>query len=189
MSSKIIYRAFALFLVAFFFSSSHLAAQDAPSVADAARQAREQKQASSKPAQVIDNDTLAPAPSAPTTPTKESGPTSAPAAPENGPTPPAADKPAADSKEEAEKKVKIDALKQEIADKQRSVNLQQREIALAQETYYSNPDHDRDKTGKEKLDSMQSDLKEQQGQLAELQAKLAELAPQANAKSPEPTKP
>jgi len=188
MSSKIIYRAFALFLVAFFFSSERLAAQDAPSVADAARQAREQKQASSKPAQVIDNDTLAPAPSAPTTPAKDSVSTSAPAAPENG-SAPAADKPAADSKEEGEKKAKIDALKQEIADKQRSVNLQQREIALAQNTYYSNPDHDHDKTGREKLESMQSDLKDQQGQLAELQAKLAELAPQADAKSPEPSKP
>jgi predicted RNase H-like nuclease (RuvC/YqgF family) len=190
MWSNPISRAFPLFLALFFFSSARLAAQDASSVADAARQAREQKQASSKPAHVVDNDSLPPSPVTAPAAAKDSAPTTAQAAAtENGSNAPAADGTAANSQDVAEKKAKIDALKQEIADQQQSVNLHKRELALAQDSYYSNPDHDRDKPGKEKLDSLQSDLSQQQAQLAELQAKLAELAPPADNKTPEPAKP
>ena len=65
MSPKNILRSLALLFAAISFFSIRLAAQDdAPSVADAARQARQQKQDAAKPARVIDNDAIPPSPSA-----------------------------------------------------------------------------------------------------------------------------
>lgn len=198
MLGKIILRSFALLVAALFLSAIHLAAQtqDQTSVADAARRAREQKQAATKPARVIDNDTLNPHSSTPATAPEGASSASAPAQ-ANSPTPPAQDqnvsagaeaKETAESAEDAEKKKsEIDALKKEIADKQQSIQLQQREIALEQDNYYSNPDHDHDTAGKAKLDSLQSDLQEQQDELAALQAKLADLNPQAEPAASQPT--
>lgn len=188
MSGKIILRSLALLVAAISFSAIRLAAQDQPSVADAARRSREQKKDTSKPSQVITNDTLPPNPAA------DSSAPAAPAAPDSAAQAKNASassdkKEAGDSSEDAEKKEKIKALKQEIADKQQSINLLQREIALAQDSFFSNPDHGHDKAGKEKLDSMQSDVKQQQAELAEIQAKLAELGPEPDTKSPETPKP
>jgi len=188
MSAKMILRSLVLLIVGMSCSAIQLAAQDAPSVADAARRSREQKKETTKPAPVVDNDNLPPASAA------DSSAPAAPAAPDSAAqaqnAPASSDKKeGASSSEDEEKKEKIKALKQEIADKQQSINLLQREIALAQDSFYSNPDHDHDKAGKEKLDSMQSDLSQQQAELAELQAKLAELGPPAETKAPEPSQP
>jgi hypothetical protein len=184
MPGKAFLRSLILVIAAASFFSVRLAAQDAPSVAEAARRTREQKQTAAKPARVVTDDTLTPAP-VPSTP--------APPAPANSTAPSdtaaPAGKAAESAEDEAKKKEEIETLKQEIANKQQSVNLLQREISLAQDTFYSNPDHDRDKAGKEKLDSMQSDVKQQQADLAGLQAKLADLAPPAETKSTEPSKP
>jgi predicted RNase H-like nuclease (RuvC/YqgF family) len=183
MPGNTILRSLTLVIAGVSFFSVGLAAQDAPSVAEAARRAREQKQTVAKPARVVTDDTLTPAPSTPasSSPADSTAQSDNPAAP--------ASKPAESAEEEAKKKEEIEALKREIADKQQSVNLLQREIALAQDTFYSSPDHDRDKAGKEKLDAMQSDVKQQRAALAELQAKLADLAPPAETKPAGPSKP
>jgi hypothetical protein len=185
MPAKTILRSLALLLAAFCLFSIRLAAQDdSPSVADAARQARQQKQGATKPAHVIDNDAIPPAPSA----SSSSSDSNAAAPVDNASASPAA-KPGANPADEAKTKQETDALKKEIADKKEKINFQQREIALAQDSYYSNPDHEHDLAGKEKLNSLQSDLARAQAELADLQAKLAATEPPADEKPAEPAKP
>jgi hypothetical protein len=192
MSPKTILRALALLLAAAPFSAVRLAAQDEPSVAEAARRARQQKQAAPKPARVIDNDSLPPARSAPATPAADSSTTeanpstpatpsdsNAPAQPEDASASPT-EKGAADADAAAAKKAKIEALKKQIADKKASVDLQQRAIALAQGSFYSNPDHEHDRDGKAKLASLGADLEQEKAELADLQAQLAELGESAD---------
>jgi hypothetical protein len=185
MSPKIILRSLALLLAAFCLFSFRLAAQDdAPSVADAARRARQQKQDAAKPAHVIDNDAIPPSPSVSSSSASSDSNAAGPA----GNTSAAAAKPA-NPADEAKKKEETEALNKEIADKKEKINLQQREIALAQDSYYSNPDHEHDIAGKDKLNSMQADLTLAQSELADLQAKLAAAEPPADAKPAEPAKP
>jgi uncharacterized coiled-coil protein SlyX len=174
------------------------------SVAEAARKARGQKKTPAKPATVITNDTLKPATPATVqnaTAATESMPgTEATASSEataksdatvaGSSTADEAKKaqPAkAPSEEEiAKKKAKIEALKQEIADRAQEVDVQQRALALANESYYSRPDFSKDPDGKAKLDSMQSDVAQKKDQLAQLKAKLKELAPDADQKPATP---
>ena len=186
MSPKFILRSITLLLAAFSLFSIRLAAQDdAPSVADAARQARQQKQDTAKPVHVIDNDVIPPSPSA----SGSSSDSNAGAAADHTSASPAGAKPEANPADEAKKKEETEALKKEIADKKEKINFQQREIALAQDSYYSNPDHEHDAAGKDKLNSMQADLTQAQSELADLQAKLAAAEPPADEKPAEPAKP
>ena len=164
------------------------------SVAEAARKAREQKKTAAKPSTVITNDTLQPA-----TPATVQNAT---AATERMPGAEATGTPAADatadaaktaqpakgpSEEEiAKKKAEIAALKQEITDMAKEVDVQQRALVLANESFYSRPDFSKDPDGKTKLDTMQSDLAQKKDELAQLKAKLKELAPDADQKPAAP---
>ena len=164
------------------------------SVAEAARKAREQKKTPAKPSTVITNDTLKPA-----TPATVQNAT---AATERMPGAEATGTPAADatadaaktaqtakgpSEEEiAKKKAEIAALKQEITDMAKEVDVQQRALVLANESFYSRPDFSKDPDGKAKLDAMQSDLAQKKDELAQLKAKLKELAPDADQKPAAP---
>jgi len=157
-------------------------------VAEAARKAREQKKASAKPATVITNDTLQPATPATVqnaTAATESMPgTNAASTDTTADAATAAQTAKGPSEDEiAKKKAKIEALKQEIADKAKEADLQQRLLALANEGYYSRPDFSKDPDGKAKLDAMQSDLAQKKDDLAQLKAKLKELAPDADQKA------
>jgi hypothetical protein len=191
MLSRFLLRSFALLLALFAFSAIRLVAQDDTSVADAARRAQQQKQAAAKPAHVIDNDSLPPAPaaeaSAPAPATAPAGANSPAAVP---PADAAADSAGEkkDAAEEERDKKEIDQLKQEIAEKKQKLNLEQRELALDQDTYLSNPSHEQDKAGKEKLDSMQSDIAQAQSEIDELVARLAALGP-ADTSTPAPASP
>ena len=172
------------------------------SVAEAARKAREQKKTAAKPSTVITNNTLKPATPATvqqatavtesvpgTDATATSGATTDATAASGATTgaATAAQPPKGSSEKEiAEKKAKIEALKQDIADKAKEVDLQQRALALANESYYSRPDFSKDPDGKAKLDAMQSDLAQKKDQLSQLKAKLRELAPDADQKPAAP---
>jgi uncharacterized coiled-coil protein SlyX len=162
------------------------------SVADAARKAREQKKAAAKPDKVITNDTLKPSTPAAVqnaTAATESMPGANAAAASDATTDAAADPQATKGPSEdeiAKKKAEIAALKQEVADKAKEVDLQQRTLALANESYYSRPDFSKDPDGKAKLDAMQSDLAQKKDELAKLKAKLKELAPDADQKPAAP---
>jgi hypothetical protein len=168
--------------------------QPEQSVAEAARKAREQKKTAAKPSAVITNDTLQPATPAtvqnataatermPGTTSSADTATDARADAAN------AAQPTKESAEEelAAKKAKIDALKQQIAEKAKEADLQQRALALENESYYSRPDFSKDPDGKAKLDAMQSDLAQKKEELAQLKAKLKELGADSDQKPAAP---
>ena len=166
--------------------------QEEQSVAEAARKAREQKKTAAKPSTVITNDTLKPATPATvqnasaateSMPGTNSTTNSYATADATKATPPAKE---SSEEEIAKKKAKIEALKQQIADKAQEADLQQRALELANESYYSRPDFSKDPGGKAKLDAMQADLAQKRGELAELKAKLKDLAPDADQKPAAP---
>ncbi len=188
MSSKTILRSFAVLFAGFCLSIPLFGQQDdAPSVAEAARRTRQQKQDAAKPAHVIDNDAIPPSSAAststpaPTNATSDANPAKSPDR--------ASPKSEADKTDDDKKKADIEALKQEIADKLAKVNLQQRALTLTQDSFLSNPDHEHDKVGKENLDSMQAGLTQLQAELTELQAKLSTLGAPTDEKTPETPKP
>jgi hypothetical protein len=183
MSPKLMVRVLALLLAACSLYSVRVLAQDDPtSVAEAARRARQQKQDAPKPARVIDNDAIPPSPAASNSPNSANSNASQQASDNSA-------QPAAGSADEAKDKSQVDALKKEIAAKKEQVDFQKRELTLAQDTYYSNPEHERDTAGKQKLDAMQADFNQAQTELSELQAKLAAAGPTGDEKPVESAKP
>jgi hypothetical protein len=172
------------------------------SVAEAARRTREEKKAAAKqPAPVITNDTLKPAPSsdqagnmavpgpaaqpAPgssSAPDQSAAPAGQPASAVNGE---AADQKTKDSSEAA-------AMKLQLAEAQKALDLLQRDLALQQDTYISNPDHARDIAGKAKLDAMLQQIAGSQQTVDALKAQLAALlasTPSGSTTPPPPTPP
>ncbi|MGB8495730.1 MAG: hypothetical protein WCE53_15125 [Candidatus Acidiferrum sp.] len=170
-----------------------LAAQDSQntSVAEAARRSREQKKASAKPAPIITDDTLTPAPTpapgaATNAPTGQESAVTAPgvAAPAGSS---ASDENAPSAADVAEKKKKdVEALKQELAALQGEVDLAQRSLSLDQDAFYSKPDFSNDKDGKAKLAAEQADLRQKQDNLAQLKAKFDALGGVEEPKTPTP---
>jgi hypothetical protein len=178
-----------LLLVAGLVCASGLAAQETqePSVADAARKAREQKGNAAKPAKVITDDTFAPSGTTNTiggtpavgTSANSAGDTSGAAQTQ----PATASAPAASTNDDSsnggtpkggETDTKVAALKEELAKLQNEVDLSQRELTLDNETYYSKPNYAGDKAGKTKLDELAADLKLKQDDVDKVKAKLAE---------------
>jgi hypothetical protein len=163
-----------------------LLAQDNPSdsVAEAARRARAQKKAATKPATVITDDTLKPAPasssSAATSADSAVSPT--PATPSDAGTAAASadaqahpNNPSAEDKEK--KAAEMEALKQQIAAMQSQVDLAQRELTLDSDAYYSKPNYQGDKAGAVKIAAEQANVNQKKDELAALKAKLATLGP------------
>lgn len=186
MSKQTIVRILAFALVAASAASLRLAAQDAPSVAEAARRARQQKQEASKPAKIITNDSI-PAPQ----PAAGTNDSAAPMAPADSNVPAANDgiasseqKKAESPEDDARKKQEIEALRKLIAAKQDEVTTQQGLLALDQNTYYSNPDYVHDTAGQAKIDGEKADLDRMQQEMADLKAKLEGLGVNIPAKPP-----
>ena len=155
-------------------------AQSDQSVADAARRAREQKKAAAKPTAVITNDTLEPqgskASAVPVSPAPGSETNAAVTAPSGGEKPasdsnaPAAAQPAPE--DQAAQQAEIDALKREILEKQKELDLAQRTLNLANDDFYSKPDFSKDTDGKAKLDGMKGEVDQIKDALDQLKAKL-----------------
>jgi uncharacterized coiled-coil protein SlyX len=161
------------------------------SVAEAARRAREKKQAAAKPAKVITNDDLKPA--APETSSPETAAQPAAGSPQQagqeqqgaGP----AAKATSEGKESKEAKAKeLEDLKKQLAAAQSDLDLLQRELALQRDTYYANPDYAHDTDGKAKLDALQIQITDKQQAVEELKTKVAALqelvGPSANGEKP-----
>jgi hypothetical protein len=169
--------------------ATQVAAQDSQdtSVAEAARRAQEQKKSTPKSPKVITNDNLpaAPKPDA-TTP---SGTQTPDAATQSAPAADAAAAPAAgtDAKVgDAAANPEVAALKRQIADQQKEVDLLLRLHALDQDAFLANPDHAKDPQGKAKLDTQQEEIHTKVAELAALKAKLDAIAPGESAKPPVP---
>ena len=191
--------------------TAHGQSQDSQteSIADAARRAREQKKAAAKPSHVVTDDNLKPASIAapeansPATapgqsseaapkPTSESEPRP-PADSSNAPAPDqstAAPAPPPATPEDAQKKAndtaELTALKQQLAEAQKGLDLVQREFALQQDTYYSNPDHDKDIAGKAKLDDMKQQILDKQQVVEGLKTRVSALLESAGNTAPVP---
>jgi hypothetical protein len=172
------------------------------SVADAARRAREQKKASAKqPAPVITDDTLkpsapaaqasnAPAPAAQAADTTSAPDAGAPKAPA-GQSAPAS--PAEDADQKAKASAELAALKKQLAEAQKNLELVQRELGLEQDNVYSKPNYASDAAGKAKLDDLKQQVTDKQQSVGALKTRLAALldsmgsaAPPAPAAPPQP---
>lgn len=190
MYGKIALRALTLTALGLLAASMPLFAQDAPSVAEAAKRARQQKQDSAKPTKVITNDEIpgTPAPA----PAPAPGDTGA-AAPASGQAPAAAPGPAETAKtaaqtadEEAQKKAEIEALTKQVHQMEHDINIQRGAIKLDQDTYYSNPNRPRNDDLKDRIDQEKQSLERMEADLAAVLAKLAELGIPIEAKPPRP---
>jgi len=167
--------------------------QDSQSVAEAARRAREKKKASEKPAKVITNDTLnvnkGDVQSAAAEQLRMPGTPAAPTQPAAG----AADSSAAQSTEKASKEKEIAkelaALKEQIKQAESDLDLAQREQALEQDTYFSNPDYVHDTAGKAKLEALKQQIIDKKQELDKLKARLAELQASQGSSATTPPKP
>jgi hypothetical protein len=69
----------------------------------------------------------------------------------------------------------IARLKDSIADAEKDAELARRELALQQDTFFSNPDHDHDVAGKAKLDALQQQINEKQQEIDRLKTRLAAM--------------
>jgi len=167
--------------------------QDSQSVAEAARRAREKKKASEKPANVITNDTLnvnkGDVQSAAAEQLRMPGTPATPIQPAAG----AADSSAAQSTEKASKEKEIAkelaALKEQIKQAESDLDLAQREQALEQDTYFSNPDYVHDTAGKAKLEALKQQIIDKKQELDKLKAHLAELQASQGSSATTPPKP
>jgi hypothetical protein len=153
-----------------------LRAQDSQtdSVADAARRARAQKKSAAKPATVITDDTLKPAPAAPATNDAASATsTDAGAAQASAAAQAQAAADAQSPEEQEQKKAEMEALKQEVAAKQADLEIAQRQLTLDNDNYYGKPDYQNDRSGAAKIAAEQADVNQKKDELAALKAKLA----------------
>ena len=169
--------AFSVALIATLLPAAAFAqSQDSQSIADAARRAREKKKETAKPAKVLTEDDVKPAaPSA-----SEATPASNAQAPSVSGSPgaqaPAGSSGTADPKDEKTLK-EVAALKEQIKQALSDLVLLQRQLALEQDSYQSNPDYVHDTAGKTKVDGIKQQAGDKQQEVDRLKAHLAELQP------------
>ena len=75
-----------------------------------------------------------------------------------------------------------------IADAEKDAELARRELALQQDTFFSNPDHQHDIAGKAKLDALEQRINAKQQEIDRLKILLAAKESQQK-KKPAPAKP
>jgi len=155
--------------------------QDAQSVAEAARRAREKKKAQTKPVKVITDESLevkkddvqsavAEEPRMPGAPDPHAQPAStAPGA--NATASATATKDSEDEKLKRELAAAKEQLKQALSD----LDLLQREYRLDQDSFYSNPSYASDAAGKQKLDDEKQQISDKREEVERLKAKLTDL--------------
>jgi hypothetical protein len=80
-----------------------------------------------------------------------------------------------DAKDAAEQDRRIARLKEQIADAEKDLDLDKRQLALDQDSYFSNPDHSHDAAGKAKLEDEKQQIDSKQQEIERLKTKLATL--------------
>ena len=167
---------------------------NASSLADAARQSRERAKNATKPSKVISDDDLDPGNLKPgqqgltvdAPPKLETQPPS-PGAVAVGKETPFTPPDAATAVTPADDP-EIKRLKDSIADAEKEAEIARRELALDQDTYYSNPDYAHDTAGKAKLDSLQQEIDAKQQVIDTMKTRLAALQ-ELHHVQPAPAKP
>jgi len=150
--------------------------QSSQSVAEAAARAKEAKKKASGKSKVITEDDLParaaksgePAPAA--NAQAETG--SSPATPAGG-ADTAKEKTRADASGKKGEDPEVTRLKARLAEAEQDLDLTKRETALAQDSYYANPDYARDSAGKAKIDGLQQQVNDKQRAVQELRDRLA----------------
>jgi hypothetical protein len=163
-----------------------VAAQTAPqdssaqSIADAAKRAREQKKNAGPSSKVItdddlDNKNVKPGAEGLTVPTPrlETEPPSPEAVAAAEAADKQADKSPADDPLTSTDDAKIARMKKALATAEDDVTLAQRELALAQDSFYANPDYQRDTAGQANLAELEQTINDRQDRVARLKAELA----------------
>jgi hypothetical protein len=164
------------------------------SIADAARKSRETAKNATKPSKVITDDDLdreyikpgaegltVDAPPKLETESPSPGAVAAAIAESSVSSDPAAVVAPSDDPE-------IAKLKEKIADAEKDAELARRDLALQQDTYYSNPDYVHDTAGKAKLDALQQQINDKQQEIDRLKTRLAAME-ELQKKKRVPTKP
>ena len=157
--------------------------QQTPSVAEAARRARDQKKKSEKPARVIDDDSLKPhdptsPPDLQTAKAWDPGAATSPAATPASPAAPSAGAAPEEKKDSAAKTAEAESMKAQVEALEKELDLLKRELPLERDNYYSKPDYARDAAGKSKLDALQQQLTDKQQDVDALKTRLAALLEQ-----------
>lgn len=156
----------------------------APSVAEAARRAREKKKENAKPVRTLTNDDLPAAPAgdavtgtATPTPAAKGEDAVAPAANDDGEKrPPASAND--DEKAKARKEYNAAALeraKKQLAQLLSELDIMERKAVLDSDSYYSKTDYASDKEGKANLDAEAQQISDKKQAADELKARVAEL--------------
>ena len=155
----------------------------APSVAEAARRAREKKKENAKPVRTLTNDDLPTAPAgdavtgtAAPAPAAKGEDAVAPAANDDGEKRPPAS--ASDEKAKQRKEYNAAALeraKEQLAQLLGELDIMERKAVLDSDSYYSKTDYASDKEGKANLDAEAQQISDKKQAADELKARVAEL--------------
>jgi len=151
------------------------------SIAEAARRSRQSAKNATKPSKVITDDDLdkenikpgqqgltVDAPAKLETEPPSAGAVAEAAAESSAPSDPATAAAPSDDPE-------ITRLKDTIADAEKDADLARRDLALQQDTFYSNPDYVHDNAGKAKLAALQQQINDKQQEVDRLKTRLAVL--------------
>jgi hypothetical protein len=155
--------------------------QQTPSVAEAARRAREQKKKPEKPARVISDDNLKPAD--PTGPpdlqtAKAWAPGAADAATPASPAAPSAEAAPENKEDAAAKSAEAESMKAQLQAVEKELDGLKRELPLERDNYYSKPDYEHDTAGKAKLDALLQQLTDKEQDVDALKTRLAAMLEQ-----------
>jgi hypothetical protein len=153
----------------------------APSVAEAARRAREKKKENTKPVRTLTNDDLPAGPAgeaatATTSPAVKGADAVAPAANQDGDKKPAA--PVSDEQAKllkANNAAALERTKKQLATSLSELDVMQRKAVLDSDSYYSKTDYASDKQGKANLDAEEQDISAKKQDIEDLKARIAEL--------------
>src|SRR5271163_1889486 len=179
-----------------FVSAAQLQAQNppTPSVADAAKQARDQKKNAATAAKVITDDdidaksvkpgaeglTVSAAPEL-----DIQGPSAAAVAAQEATDQRKGLSPADDPLKKGDS-AKVAKLKEELAQAEEDLKLNQRENQLEQDTVYSKPDYQHDAAGKAMLEQLQRQISDKQALVEQLKARLSALEESLSRQAAEP---
>ncbi len=152
----------------------------APSVAEAARRAREQKKTAAKPVRTLTNDDLPAAPvsganpaEAQVNPAKAEDNAAATSDANQAQTAPVNDEKTGEKN--AENAAALEHAKKELAQAEHELDVTQRKAALDSDAYYSKPDFANDKDGKANLDAEAQQISDKKQAVETLKARVAEL--------------
>jgi uncharacterized coiled-coil protein SlyX len=149
-----------------------------PSLAEAARRAREQRKHAPKAARVWTNDNL---PTAPGAAVSVVGLVAEPEAPEEAPAAGPLAKAATGEEKDKERKEAEAALaraKEQLKNAQKELDLLQRDFNLQRQQYYPNPTYASDTAGKERLDTLRGQINAKQQEVQQTTEKIAALEEQ-----------